>query len=104
MPDFEIDLGQAVLGSRKCAVCVRLQSSATFATSEEDDIDRLRRSLTTRASTDTANEKPWVRCGDSFKLVIYVQAETVLGVDEQDELREGLSSRLAKAKVVLHMV
>ena len=104
MPDFDIDLGQAVLRSRKSAVCVELKSSATFATSEEDDIDRLRRSLTMRNSTDTANKKPWVRCGDSFNLVVHVQAETVLGVGEQDELREVLSRRLARAKVVLHTV
>lgn len=99
MSDFDIDLGHAVLRSCKSAVCVDLESSATFAASEEDDIDQLRRGLTAKHSTDTKNERPWVHRADDFKLVLSVQTGDMLGTDALDELMEIVSSRLGQAKV-----
>lgn len=101
MPDIEIGLGQAVLRSRKSAVCLDLESSATFAATKEDDLDQLRRAQTTKHSTDTTHERPWVRCGDTFKFALSVHAGDLLDADGRDELRETLSGRFQQAKVLL---
>lgn len=105
MPTAVIDLGNADIQSRETDLCVRLQSAAQFAASEEDDIAELWRALMAARLTDQSRDRPWIHRGDGFKLVLSLQLEAVLGVHEQEEMVEILSDHLQKAEVgalVLH--
>lgn len=99
MHSTDVCLGSAILQSRESDICVELQSSAQFAAFEEDDIDQLRRRLIEPCLTDQGGDMPWIHCGSTFKLVLSIQAGSVLDVTERDELGELLAGHMQHAKV-----
>lgn len=101
MLPIEIGLGDAHLQSRGSGISVELKSSAQFASSAEDDIDQLRQRLTSALLTDREDGKPWIRRGDSFKLVLSLHLQDVLDTAGRDEVVHILTGNVQSAEVIV---
>lgn len=99
MSTIDVHLGSAELRSAESGLCVALESFAQFAASEKDDVDQLRQQLTTACITHQSVDKPWIRPGISFRLILSLHMEALLASHNQDEVVQSLSEHIQGAKV-----
>lgn len=99
MSAIDVGLGHAEVQVHESDISVKLTSSATFAPSEEDDIDYLHRML--KASIFERNtEALWIRRGHGFKLILSLDLNPLSNAADRAQVISVLTERIQASKVV----
>lgn len=100
MAPLDVDMGYAQIQCLSCDLEVALTSSAQFAPSAKDDIiASLRRELNEQTEIATNGNAPYIRSGDSFKLVLSLQVDPTLEPASEDRLSHILVQQIQNAEV-----
>lgn len=95
----EIDLGRLSVVSKEAELELLLSSSAKFAASGEDEIEQLKKRLTT-TNPNEHRLLPWTHCGNSFNIRILLKIEPKLASAVQDALTDTFSLQFRTAMVL----